>query len=84
MKLHEMVPLIRSRDELVTFIGELVEDLKTRPEDWQNVTLERFLSALARWLEDSDGYYINHGIPVPKDPTWKTVADMLIAAKMYE
>lgn len=84
MKLHEMVASIRSKDELITFVGALAEDFETGPEDWENATLGRFLSALARWLADSDSYYSNQGAPPPKEPTWKTIAEMLIAAKVYE
>ena len=45
--------------------------------------LEGWLS-LAAWAEDMDGYYLNAGGPVPEQPTWKTLADMLLAARIYE
>jgi len=42
------------------------------------------LEALAGWIDDSDGYYVNQGKPVPTAPSWKNVAEMLIAARIYE
>lgn len=59
-------------------------DLQAKPATWENATLDRYLSALERWLEDADGYYRNQGRNVPSNPTWRDVAEMLIAATMYE
>jgi hypothetical protein len=84
MKLHDMVASIRSKDDLATFVSALAQDVQSRPEDWENDTLFRFLSALSRWLTDSDVYYLDQGAPLPSDPTWKNIAEMLIAAKIYE
>jgi hypothetical protein len=85
MKLHERVNHVRSKADLVEFVRVLAEGLTTtNREDWENPTLETYLAALARWLEDSDGYYRNQGRPVPAEPSWRDVADMLMAAKMYE
>ena len=70
--------------ELVDFVRALYEDLTADREGWENPTLETSLTALASWLEDSDGYYVNHGRPVPAEPSWQTVAEMLIAARRYE
>jgi hypothetical protein len=84
MEIHEMVDGIQSKADLVAFVHALTRDLQSRRADWENDTLERYLSALARWLEDSDGYYRNQGREIPVTPTWRNFADMLIAAKMYE
>jgi hypothetical protein len=84
MEPHERVAGIKSKADLVEFVRALGDDLRERPEAWENATLERYLSALASWLEDSDGYYQNQGRPVPESPSWRDVADMLMAAKMYE
>ncbi|HYI02784.1 DUF7660 family protein [Hyalangium sp.] len=75
---------IRSNDDLVTFIRSLRADLIEKPDTWENPTLERFLEALAAWTEAMDGYYRNTGQEIPKQPSWKVVGDMLMAAKMYE
>ena len=84
MTLRQMVDRIQSKQDLIGFVEALVDDLRSRPADWENHTLDAFLSALASWLTDSDGYYRNHGIDVPATLSWKNIAEMLIAAKMYE
>jgi hypothetical protein len=68
----------------VVFLEALAQDLKSRPAEWENNTLERYIEALARWVADSGGYYRGQGLDVPVSPTWKNVAEMLLAAKMYE
>ena len=83
-ELHEQVEEIQTRDDLVAFVQALSRDLKARPEGWENATLETFLDALASWTEDMDGYYRNRGQEIPKNPTWKTVGQMLAAARVYE
>ncbi len=84
MEVHERVAHIKSKADLVAFIEALREDLEANPEGWENVTLPQYLSALARWLADSDGYYKNQGRPVPVTPSWRDIGDMLMAATMYE
>lgn len=84
MKLHGRVGNIGSKAELVEFVRALADDLSMNRDGWENPTLETYLAALASWLEDSDGYYRNQGRPVPVEPSWRDVAEMLMAAKMYE
>jgi hypothetical protein len=83
-ELHEQVAEIQTRDDLVAFIKALRSDLRADPKKWENATLESFLDALASWTEDMDGYYQNHGREVPQTPTWKTLGEMLAAARVYE
>ena len=84
MKPHEQVDEIKTKADFVEFVRALGADLQANPEAWENATLDRYLSALASWLEDSDGYYQNQGRAVPTSPSWKNVAEMLMAAKTYE
>lgn len=75
---------IRSREDFVAFVQALSKDLKDQPESWENNDLPRFLEALGAWVQDMDGFYRNQGKPVPQQLDWKTFADILMAAKMYE
>lgn len=84
MTLAEHINSIRSREDFVGFAKALGKDLHDNPESWENATLERFLEAVGAWVEDMDGYYINQGKPVPLQPDWKVIGDILMAAKMYE
>jgi hypothetical protein len=82
--LHEQVDAISSREDLVTFIEALRRDLDANPKEWENPTLVAFLGALASWIEDMDGFYLNSGREIPRTPTWKTIGEMLAAARVYE
>lgn len=84
MQLKDRVEAIQSRADLVRFLEALAEDLRSRPEDWENNTLENYLEALSSWVDDSDGYYRNRGVAIPVTPTWKNIGEMLLAATMYE
>src|SRR5947207_12340293 len=75
---------VRNCEDFVSFVRALLADLKKNPDAWENRNLDSFLDALAAWVEDMDGYYLNAGGPVPEQPTWKTLADMLLAARIYE
>ncbi len=78
------IDAIKKRDDLVVFIGELQRDLRDNSDSWENRDLPRFLGALAAWTDDMEGYYKNQGRTTPVAPDWKTFAEMLVAAKMYE
>ena len=84
LHLNELVKQIDSRDAFVTFLQALRRDFQQRPEQWENRDLATFLNAMAAWAEDMDGYYHNLGECVPAQPTWKTLGQMLLAARIYE
>ena len=42
---------------------------------WENPTLDRFLEALAAYAADA---------PLPEQPSWRTFAEVLATAKVYE
>jgi len=42
------------------------------------------LEALARWIQDSPGYFKNQGLAEPDQPSWALLATMLGGAKIYE
>lgn len=77
MNLHNKIEHISSKDDLADFIAELRFDLENNLDDWENPTLDRFLTA----MED---YYKNTGQQIPQMPAWKTLADILYASKIYE
>ncbi len=84
MNLAEQVKIVRTREDFIAFLTELCKDYRENGKSWENDNLGSFLEALAAWTADMDGYYVNKGKPVPKTPEWKTLAEMLVAAKFYE
>lgn len=84
MTLAEHNNSIRTREDFVSFVKVLTKDLRENRTTWENCNLENYLEAISEWVEDMDGYYINQGKPVPTQPDWKVLGDILMAAKMYE
>ncbi len=84
MNLKEKVDGICNRGDFIGFVNALRNDLKIHPEEWENSTLDNYFEALSAWIEDMDGYYKNQGLSVPKSPSWKNFAEMLLASKYYE
>ena len=84
MDLNQRIETIQERDDFVVFVRELLASLSREPSSWANCDLESYLDALGGWVQDMDGYYQNRGEAVPLQPTWKTVAQVLLAARVYE
>jgi len=78
-------PTIRSRDELIGHLFNLLDDHDACGDQWHNRNIYTFLQAMAAWLNDCDGYYMNTGQSVDvEQPTWQLFADALAAASVYE
>jgi hypothetical protein len=67
------------------FIELLREDYMNNPATWENKSIDDFLEAMSRYALDIQGYYDNTQQKVDaSDASWKTFADILIGASMYE
>jgi hypothetical protein len=42
------------------------------------------MDAMAAWVRDTPGYFINRGEPVPEEPSWSLFAQIILAATAYE
>lgn len=84
LELHLQIEKINSKDDLADFVAALRYDLESNPAQWENPTLDRFLSAMERWVRSMDQYYKNIGQQPPQTPSWRTLADILYASKIYE
>jgi hypothetical protein len=84
MGLDEQVHRVRTRGDFVEFLSSALADLRTRPEDWENSTLENFLEAWGAWVGAMPGWCVNRGEEVPDQPDWHLLAGMVMAARIYE
>lgn len=75
MELHERIAAVRSRADLARFVEALQLDLDGARGEWENPTLERFLDAMGRWLDD---------VERPGPGSWADLAEALYAARGYE
>jgi uncharacterized protein YbjT (DUF2867 family) len=84
MELNDLAFAIETRQDLIAFIEALRQDLSSDPEGWENVSLDDYLDALAAWLDGPDEVYARFGEAMPLEASWRFVAKMLLAAKVYE
>ena len=92
MELHELAERVDSKETFLEFVAALRADREaSRAEEtehpsspyspaargWENPELGRFLEAMQAWTEGS-------GERIAGEPSWRTFADMLMAAKIYE
>ncbi|HEX9985076.1 MAG TPA: hypothetical protein VGF69_17585 [Thermoanaerobaculia bacterium] len=82
--LEEAQSTIATREELVAFLSLLRQDLAQHGEQWENSTLESYLEALQAVLTDWRGRFANRGEIAPDVPSWRLVAEILLAASVYE
>jgi hypothetical protein len=73
---------IRTREDFIEFVYSL-RDTYRNGSSLQNDTTESYLSALAGWVEDMDGAYLNWNKELPKDINWSVIAQILDAATIY-
>ena len=77
MHLPELVRRVDSRESFLAFVAALHADLRSDAASWENPSLDRYLEALHSWTEDM-------GERLPQSPSWRILADILYAAKIYE
>ncbi|MDX3004420.1 hypothetical protein PWY87_22215 [Kribbella solani] len=66
------------------FLVELADSFEENPDAWENGTLESYLRAWSAWLGDADGYFERKCEAFPQNPSWRMLAQMLLAARVYE
>ncbi|GAA0545056.1 DUF7660 family protein [Chitinophaga japonensis] len=81
---NEKISRIDSKEDFLYFLIDLIADFRHNRDEWENKSLESYLDAMASWIADMEGFYMNNNIPVPTSVDWKFFARILIAAKMYE
>jgi hypothetical protein len=83
--LMETATRINSRVDFHRFLRKLVTNLRERPHEWDNSTLEQYLEGITGFAQDMDGYFDIRSESVnAENPTWRLFAEMLLAARTYE
>jgi len=81
---YDDVLKINTREDFIVFLKNLRKDYTENLPSWENRDIGSFLEAMTSWVEDMDGFYINHDLPIPENLNWKVFADILMGAKVYE
>ena len=90
MDLTDLAAAVATRSDLAQFVRVLLADCRenaaaeastpsgpwtSATAGWENPTLDRFLEALAGYADEGQG---------DQPATWRTFAELLAAAKVYE
>lgn len=78
------VKKIHTKKDFVNFLRALKKDYLENLSSWENRDIGDFLEAMASWVEDMEGFYINQSLPIPEKLDWKIFADVLMGGKLYE
>lgn len=74
-----------TRKDFIEAVEILRTDYNKNPENWENITIDDFLNAIARYTDDIQGYYDNTGQNIDANiPNWKIFADIMKGASIYE
>ena len=84
MRLDERATKVHSRSEFIGFLKAFRKDLEENSEKWENANLNSFLEAMASWIEDIEGFYLNQNRSVPDQPSWNMLTEIFLAARVYE
>ena len=82
--LFDLAAAVNSRQDHISFVGEMITNLKEHSDEWGNDNLASFLQGLQSFSKDMQGYYHNVGEPVDVETiSWRMAAQMLLAASVY-
>jgi hypothetical protein len=80
-----MLEQVSSPEDLSQFVSALRRHLAEAPGEWESHTLSAYLEAMSAWLHDANK---NEGTiahaALSGGPSWRTFANILLAASAYE
>lgn len=82
--IHDRIAEVSDFKMLAKFITALRLDMAAHPDSYESITLDDYLEALAAFSDDYDGYCTNKGLDASAPPSWKTFANLIYAAGIYE
>lgn len=68
---------VKSKQDAIRFIQELISDFIENKEAWENIELSDYLESMQAWLADSDDAVLNAN-------KWELLCNVLEAPKFYE
>ena len=75
---------IASKEEFEYCLRCLAHDYTKNQSNWENSDLISYLDALSRYVPVMENYYQNIGENIKVEATWRMVAEILLAASVYE
>jgi hypothetical protein len=74
-----------TKQEFIQFINNLKTDFIENKKQWGNTTIEVYLEAMSRYVEDIPGYYKNTNQNIDlENINWKFFSDILKRSSIYK
>lgn len=83
-ELNDLVVEIETRRDLIAFIDPLRHDIATDRDGWENPSTDRYLDAMAAWLDGPDDVLVQFGEDSPIVPSWRSFGKKLLASNYSE
>ena len=85
MNINKFANKVETKEDFEQFLLLFIEDFKNNKPEWENCSLEHYLEGLYGFTSDIDGYYQNMKQDVDTTQiSWKMMARILLAARVYE
>ena len=83
--LCDLADNVQTRSDFTNFLEQMLNNFRDHPDEWENNNLHDYLDGLFGFTTSLEGYYKNWNRDVDIEKlTWNMLADMLIAARVYE
>jgi hypothetical protein len=84
-ELARLAKAVDSRAAFLSFLTDLRANCRTHKQEWENADLDQFIKGMIGFTRDMDGYYRSYAADVDTNqPSWRLMAEILLAAKVYE
>lgn len=83
--IEDFAESVKTKADFEKFLRLLIDDFRRKGETWGNQDLQAFLEGLFGFTVDMTGYYQNTHPKINLErPSWRVMADLLLAARVYE
>jgi hypothetical protein len=75
---------VKTKEDFIRFLHELAKNHKDAQDEWKNKRLDGYLASMAQWVKERESNYEANNLQEPADINWGFMANMFLAAKIYE
>jgi len=75
---------VKTKEDFIRFLQDLAKNHKDAHDGWKNKRLDGYLVAMAKWVEERESNYAANNLQEPADINWGFMANMFLAAKIYD
>ena len=84
MDVYEEIKNVKTKGDLIKFLGMLAEDKRNNLEEWENQSIENYLESIQSWIEDGERFYKDNSTESTENINWNFIATIFYVGKIYE